>query len=97
MGSTRRKFTAEYKAEAVSLVFGSGRPVRQIAANIGVHEMTLGRWVKEAKDARDDDGQSPLSIDERAELKALRSENTELRMQVEFAKKVATWFASQKQ
>lgn len=86
MGSTRRKFTAEYKAEAVSLVLGSDRPVRQIAANIGVHEMTLGRWVKDAKDARDGSELPPLGIEERSELKALRAENTELRMQVEFAK-----------
>jgi transposase len=33
----------------------------------------------------------------RAELKDVRSENAELQMQVEFAKKVATWFAKGKQ
>ncbi len=97
MGSTRRKFTTEYKAEAVSLVLTTGKPVRQIAENIGVHEMTLGRWVKDARDAQESSGQAPLSIDERAELKRLRTEVADLKMQVEFSKKVATWFASQKQ
>lgn len=97
MGSTRRKFTTEYKAEAVSLVMATGKPVRQIAESIGVHEMTLGRWVKASRDAREASGQTPMTIDERAELKQLRAEVADLRMQVEFSKKVATWFASQKQ
>jgi hypothetical protein len=46
-----------------------------------------------------DSGESPdkpLDATERAELERLRAENTELQMQVEFAKKVATWFAKDK-
>ncbi|MEJ5947058.1 hypothetical protein WDZ17_17345, partial [Pseudokineococcus basanitobsidens] len=58
-----------------------------------VHEMTLGKWVKKAReDGRQPAGES-LTDNEREELARLRAENTELRMQVEFAKKVATWFA----
>jgi transposase len=38
-----------------------------------------------------------LEDSERAELERLRAENAELQMQVEFAKKVATWFAKGKQ
>ena len=40
---------------------------------------------------------TPLEDSERAELEQLRAENAELKMQVEFAKKVATWFAKDKQ
>ena len=48
MGSTRRRFTDEYKQHAVRLVLDSGDPVAEIARSIGVHEMTLGKWVKKA-------------------------------------------------
>ena len=92
MGSTRRAFTDEYKASAVELVVNDGRTIADAARGIGVHEMTLGRWVKKAKDA----GQvvdRPLNEDERAELERLREDNKRLRMEVEFSRKVATWFA----
>ena len=98
MGSTRRRFTQEYKAQAVSLVIDSNRTNAEVAKNIGVHEMTLGRWVKQAKDSgAAGQGKTPITIDERAELERLRAENAELRMQVEFSKKVATWFAKNQQ
>ena len=77
-----------------------------VARNIGVHEMTLGKWVKKARDAQAEQvpPDAPLTESERAELIRLRAESkddkstiSELQMQVEFAKKVATWFASGKQ
>ncbi|MDN5920506.1 MAG: transposase [Pseudonocardia sp.] len=90
--ATRRHFTQEYKDNAVSLVLDSNRSIAEVARSIGVHEMTLGKWVKKARDA----GRVPdaeLDTDERAELERLRTENAELRMERDFAKKVATWFA----
>jgi len=68
--------------------------------------MTLGKWVKKARDARQAavPPDAPLTESERMELIRLRAEAkdkdadmAELRMQVEFAKKVATWFAKGKQ
>ena len=93
MGSTRRSFTPEYKANAVSLVIDDGRAIAEVARSIGVHEMTLGKWVKKARDAAGDGVGKPLSENERAELERLRVENRQLRMEAEFAKKVAAWFA----
>lgn len=106
MGSTRRSFTDEYKAEAVAFVIEGGRPVAEVARNIGVHEMTLGKWVKKERDkqASSVPAEAPLNESERLELIRLRAEIkdansaiSELQMQVEFAKKVATWFAKGKQ
>jgi transposase len=106
MGSTRRRFTEEYKGQAVAFVIEGNRSIADVARNIGVHEMTLGKWVKKAKDAQAEHvpADAPLSEPERAELirlraelKEVRAENSELQMQVEFAKKVATWFAKGKQ
>ncbi len=96
MGSTRRSFTEEYKAQAVAFVIDDHRSVAEVARNIGVHEMTLGKWVKKTRDSGGA-ADKPLDSSERAELERLRAENTELQMQVEFAKKVATWFAKGKQ
>jgi transposase len=42
MGSTRRRFTEEYKAQAVAFVIDDHRPIAEVARNIGVHAMTLG-------------------------------------------------------
>jgi transposase len=92
--ATRRRFTQEYKDQAVSLVLDSGRSIAEVANSIGVHEMTLGKWVRNAKDS----GRSPdedLSETERAELEWLRKEIAVLRMERDFAKKVATWFAKE--
>ena len=92
MGTTRRRFTDEYKANAVSLVLDDGRAIVEVARSIGVHEMTLGKWVKKARDeGRAPDG--PLNESEREELERLREEVKHARMEAEFAKKVATWFA----
>ena len=52
--------------------------------------------MKKARES-DDSAGKPLEDSERAELERLRAENAELKMQVEFAKKVATWFAKDKQ
>jgi transposase len=107
MGSTRRRFTEEYKAQAVNFVIEDHRPAAEVARNIGVHEMTLRKWVKKASEDPGSTGSAadrPLSETERAELVRLRgelkdskAEIAELQMQVEFAKKVATWFAKGKQ
>ncbi|MGH3277465.1 MAG: transposase [Streptosporangiaceae bacterium] len=77
MGSTRRAFTPEYKEQSVAFVIDGGRPVAEVARNIGVHEMTLSRWVKVAREAAGS-GKSPdapLGESERAELIRLRGES----------------------
>ena len=77
----------------MSLVLNSGRTIAEVAKSIGVHEMTLGKWVKKARDARLGRPDDELGGDERAELEKLRAENARLKMERDFAKKVATWFA----
>ena len=93
MSDKRRKFTPEFRAEAVKLVIETGRPVAQVAAEIGVGAQLLGRWVKLSQPAGSEADQA-LDISERAELERLRKENAELRLDRSFLKKAAVFFAS---
>jgi len=100
MGSTRRAYTEEYRAQSVMYVIDDGRSIAEVARNIGVHEITLGKWVKKARQAKISEpaAQESLEESERLELIRLRQQAkddkakiAELQMQVDFAKKVATW------
>ncbi|MGV8881328.1 MAG: IS3 family transposase [Rhodoglobus sp.] len=83
--SDRRKFTPEFKADAVALVLSSGRPVAQIAPETGVVEGTLGNWVRtwreEHPEAGGKDEPGPV---EWGKYKALQLEVAELKRQNEF-------------
>jgi transposase-like protein len=96
VGQARKKYTQEYRDEAVELVVSSGRPVAEIARDLGINEATLGNWVNRAKQA----GKvvdKPLDTDERARLKELEEENRRLKMERDFLKKAAAWFARESQ
>jgi transposase len=86
-----RKFDEDFKQGAVALVFETGKPIAQVAREIGVNEGTLGNWCAKARGAVGE-GNDELSETERAELARLRKENTELRMQRDVLKRsVALW------
>ena len=93
MSSKRRRFTPEFRVEAVRLVTDTGRPVALVAAEIGVGPQLLGRWVQQCKPASAAADRA-LDIDERAELERLRAENADLRLDRSFLKKAAVLFAS---
>ncbi|MGH7383449.1 MAG: transposase [Candidatus Methylomirabilales bacterium] len=96
MGSTHRRYTQEYKAEAVELVINSGRPIAEVARNLGINEGTLGNWLNKAKR----DGtvtEKPLSVSERAEFEEAKRQLQRVKMERDFLKKAAAWFAGQNQ
>jgi len=68
----------------------------QVARKVGVGEALLGRWVATER-AKADRPPEALDVDERAELMRLRTENAELRMDREFLKKAAAFFATENQ
>jgi transposase len=89
MSESRKKFDQEFKSSAVRIVEESGRPIAQIARDLGVNEGTLGNWVAKARAANDPGGLTP---DEREELKALRAEVATLRMERDVLKRsVVLW------
>ena len=90
--SNHRKFTPEFRAEAIELVISSGRPVAQVAPEIGVNEGTLGNWVRLWKDEHPGAG-DPGPV-EWAKYQVLQAENAELKREIEFLGKVSAFFAA---
>ena len=91
----RTTYPPEYRDQAVRLVVDTGRPIAHVAAEIGVGEQLLGRWVAAAKARSSADNPEVLDDDERKELERLRKENAELRLDRAFLKKAAAFFASE--
>ncbi|MDC7862481.1 transposase [Pantoea ananatis] len=85
----KRKFTPEFKKEAVALVTEQGYTVARAAASLGISDKTLHTWVTLACNPHD----GVLSDNERTELKLLRKENKELRLEKEILKKASAFFA----
>ena len=96
MPERRRKFSPEFRDEAVRLVVGGDRSIAQVARELGINPGTLANWVASYRKAHPV-ADEPLSVSERARLRELERENQQLRMQAEFLKKAAAFFASQQQ
>src|SRR5664279_4351832 len=86
MPEQRRRFSPQFKAEAVQMVIETGKPVAEVARDLGVNDGTLGNWVKAWRDANPEPDKS-LSPLERARVSEMESEIRRLRMENEFLKK----------
>src|SRR5690606_22137136 len=94
MGAQRKSYTPAYRRDAAHLVIDTGRSIREVGREIGVNPSLLARWVA-AERAKLDDPPEAMDLDERAELERLRAENAQLRMDREFLKKAAAFFATE--
>jgi transposase len=91
MPEKRRTFSPQFKAEAVQTVIETGKPLAEVARDLGVNDGTLGNWV-----AWRDVNLSPtaaISRIERARVSEMEAEIRRLRMENEFLKKAAAFFA----
>ncbi len=88
-----RKFTPEYRDEAVKFVIEGERPIAEVARDLGINEGTLGNWVNRYRHEHPVSEQ--LNLSDRARLRALERENRELRLEKEFLKKAAAFFAKE--
>src|SRR5215212_6682502 len=94
-GQERRRFTDEFKTEAIALLASSGRPLVQIASELGISPSMLRNWRNRRED-RDRGAALPtksawaaLSVpDPAAEISRLRRENDRLRMERDILKRL---------
>ncbi len=89
----RRKFTAEFKAEAIKLATQPGQSIGKVAANLDLTETALRSWVKQAQVDAGDGPTGALTTAEKQELAALRRENRQLKMEREILRKATAFFA----
>ncbi len=86
----RRKFSEEFKRDAVEIVAMSDQSIAEVARELGIYDSTLGSWVKQDQVNRGE--REGLTSDERQELSELRRDNARLRMERELLKRdVAFW------
>jgi transposase len=89
----RRAFTPEFKAEAVAVLQSSGKSLQRVAQELDLTESALRNWVRQAEGPSA--GAAPEGETERGELTRLREEVRVLRMERDFLKKAAAFFAKE--
>jgi len=90
MSDNRTKYDEEFKKTAVQLSYASPKSVREVAEDLGIHENMLYRWRK--RYTKTGDKTQVATLEE--EVKKLRLENAELKMQADMLKKATAYFAN---
>ena len=98
MRKKRRQYTKEFKIEAVRLKVEEGRPISDVARELGTAQSLLHRWKKKSEEGKIDPfpGKGRLSPEDE-ELRRLRRENKRLRMEHEILKKAVAIFSEEPQ
>jgi transposase len=89
------KYSPEFKRDAVALVHSTGRPINQVARELGLSHETLRNWVKRDRIDRGQGEPGELTSDQLQELRRLRREVAELRTEREILRKAAAYFAKE--
>jgi len=95
MKRARRIFTNEFKLETVKLVKESDKSIGQIAKDLDLTESALRNWVKQYEIDQGEGPPGALTTVERDELRRLRRENQQLRMERDLLKKATAFFAKE--
>ncbi len=94
--TTRKRYSKEFKLDAISLVLEQGYTQAEAARSLEVNANMLGRWIKEHEvpDGQAFRGNGKLTP-EQAEIRRLREENRRLKMEKEILKKATVFFAKE--
>jgi transposase len=90
VGRNRRKFTPEFKAEAVALVEASGGNIAAVAKELGIYDSTLGNWVRQFREQ----AEGAPSVEERAEMRELRRELDRVKRERDILAKAVAFFSA---
>jgi len=92
--STSRRYSPEFKRDAVALLRSSGRSIAQVAKELGVSDMSLSTWAREqAKQMSPEEAE--LSEAERLEAIALRKRIKELEQEIEILKRFTAYWVKE--
>lgn len=94
---SRSKFDEEFKIQVVREVIDRSRPIVEVAKSYGLVPQTVGNWVAKYRREHPEPGMENASSEESAEIQRLKKELRESRMEVEFLKKAAAFFAKESQ
>jgi transposase len=86
----RRKFTPEFKAEAVAMVEASGGQIAKVARELKLHDSSLGNWVREAREQ----AAGAPTAQERAEIRELRVELERVTRERDILGKAVAYFSA---
>lgn len=95
---TNRRYTEEFKRDAVVLVRSSGRTIAEVARELGITETSLGNWIREARKSEtpEEAAAAKEAAAEAAETARLRRRVRELEQEVEILKRfTAYWVRSE--
>jgi transposase len=87
----RRKFTPEFKAEAVAMVEAAGGNIAQVAKELGIAESTLGNWVRGFREQ----AEGTPTAEERVEIRELRRELARVERERDLLAKAVAFFSAQ--
>ena len=93
----RKQYTKEFKLDAVSLVLDQGLTTAEAARSLGIRANMLGRWVRESQ--ADNNGQAFRGngklTPEQEEIRRLKIENKQLKLERQILKEAAVFFAKE--
>lgn len=97
MKTPRKKYTKEFREEAVKMVLSGGMSKAEVGRRLGVHQTQIGIWVQAVKADGPEafPGKGKLKPQDEV-LRRLEKENRDLKQENDFLKKTAAYFASQK-
>lgn len=95
--TTRKKYSKEFKLDAVSLVLDQGYTRREAARSLDINEQMLGRWVKEHRESEDGHAfrGNGKRTPEQEEIRRLKAEVKRLEMERDILKKATAFFAAE--
>src|SRR3954447_4200737 len=97
VGDSRRRWSPEFKRDAVALVRSSGRPISAVARELGCGESSLGYWLSKARQSRAEADPERFAAEqaESEEIKRLRRRVAELEVEREILKRSAAWWVKE--
>ncbi|MGH9117000.1 MAG: transposase, partial [Acidimicrobiales bacterium] len=87
--TSRRRFTPEFKAEAVEMVKAADGNIAQVARELGIYDSTLGNWVRQARA----EANGAPTLEERTEIRELRRELERTRRERDILAKAVAFFS----